>query len=76
MTRKSSGSTGAASTTAAMVEQDIKTDIGIKDDARKKLVESLLDLELIIVKGCPAYSNPVIIHHNKTTIHSILFHYS
>ncbi len=37
MTSKSSSS--AAST--AIMEQDIKTDIGVKDDARKKIVETL-----------------------------------
>jgi starvation-inducible DNA-binding protein len=35
----SRGSGGTAST--AIMEQDVKTDIGVKDDARKKLVETL-----------------------------------
>jgi starvation-inducible DNA-binding protein len=38
MTSKSSSATAS---TAAIMEQDIKTDIGVKDDARKKLVETL-----------------------------------
>jgi starvation-inducible DNA-binding protein len=39
MASKSSGSGGTAST--AIMEKDIRTDIGVKDDARKKLVETL-----------------------------------
>lgn len=39
MASKSSGSSGTAST--AIMEHDVKTDIGVKDDARKKLVETL-----------------------------------
>jgi starvation-inducible DNA-binding protein len=37
MASKSGGST----TSAAIMERDVKTDIGVKDDARKKLVETL-----------------------------------
>jgi starvation-inducible DNA-binding protein len=37
MTSKSS----SATSTAAIMEQGIKTDIGVKDDARKKIVETL-----------------------------------
>src|SRR5918995_1193059 len=37
--RSSAGSTTAS--TAAIMEQDVKADIGVKDDARKKLVETL-----------------------------------
>jgi starvation-inducible DNA-binding protein len=38
MTSKSSSAT---SSTAAIMEQEIKADIGVKDDARRKLVETL-----------------------------------
>jgi starvation-inducible DNA-binding protein len=38
MTSKSSSAT---SSTAAIMEQEIKADIGVKDDARKKIVETL-----------------------------------
>jgi starvation-inducible DNA-binding protein len=41
MTTKSSSATAASSASTAIMEQDIKTDIGVKDDARKKLVEML-----------------------------------
>src|ERR687884_797837 len=37
----SSSSSSAASAAAAIMDQDIKTDIGVKDDARKKIVETL-----------------------------------
>ena len=36
-----SKSSGSATSTAAIMKQDVKTDIGVKDDARKKLVETL-----------------------------------
>src|SRR5919106_6903305 len=41
--KSSSGSSSATASTAAaaIMEQDVKTDIGVKDDARKKLVETL-----------------------------------
>src|SRR5215212_2288370 len=39
MASKSGGSSGAAST--AIMERDVKTDIGVKDDAREKLVKTL-----------------------------------
>jgi starvation-inducible DNA-binding protein len=36
-----SGSRGTGTASTAIMEQDVKTDIGVKDDARKKLVETL-----------------------------------
>ena len=41
--KSSSGSSSATASTAAaaIMEQDVKTDIGVKDDARRKLVETL-----------------------------------
>src|ERR687890_1546800 len=39
MTSKSSSSSGTTST--GIMERDVKTDIGVKDDAREKLVETL-----------------------------------
>ena len=42
MTSKSSSASAGSSTAAtAIMEHDIKTDIGVKDDARKKIVETL-----------------------------------
>jgi starvation-inducible DNA-binding protein len=40
MTSKSSGS-GTAASTAAAIMDEVKTDSGLKDDARKKIVETL-----------------------------------
>ena len=41
MTSKSSSGGGSGTAAAAIMEKDIRTDIGVKDDARKKLVETL-----------------------------------
>ncbi len=32
---------GSSTTSTAIMEHDVKTDIGVKDDAREKLVETL-----------------------------------
>ena len=41
VSKSSSSSSGSASTSAAITDQDIKMDTGVKDDARKKLAETL-----------------------------------
>jgi hypothetical protein len=41
MTSKSSSAAASSKTATAIMDQGINTDIGVKDDSRKKLVETL-----------------------------------